>query len=49
MSLGWTAGTTFTKFGLAAKHKIDKTSHVNGAVDNSSNLKLAYTNEVSPG
>ncbi|XP_075244290.1 non-selective voltage-gated ion channel VDAC2-like [Convolutriloba macropyga] len=49
VSVGWTAGTTFTKFGVAAKHKLDKTSHVNMAADNSNNLKLGYTNEVSPG
>ena len=45
----WSAGTTFTKFGVAAKHKVDKVSQMQVAVDNSSHLKLGYTNEVSPG
>lgn len=49
VSVNWTAGTTCTKFGVAAKHKIDRSSHLNIAADNSSNLKLGYTNEVSPG
>jgi len=49
VTVGWTAGTTFTKFGVATKHKLDKASHVNVAADNSNNLKIGYTNEVSPG
>lgn len=49
VNVQWSVGTTFTKFGLAAKHKVDKTSHVNFAIDNSSNLKMGYTNEVQPG
>lgn len=49
VTVNWTGGTQATKFGLAAKHKLDSRSSVNVAADNANNLKVGYTNEIQPG
>ena len=49
VTVNWTGGTQATKFGVAAKHKLDSQSHVNVAADNANNLKVGYTNEIQPG
>ena len=49
VDISWVSGTAATKFGVAAKHKLDQSSHVNLAIDNKSNIKLGYTNSIKPG
>lgn len=49
IQLNWTAGTSATKFGLAAKYTLDKDASVRAKVNNSSQIGLAYQHKVRSG
>uniref|UniRef100_A0A8C0UPX3 Non-selective voltage-gated ion channel VDAC2 n=1 Tax=Cyanistes caeruleus TaxID=156563 RepID=A0A8C0UPX3_CYACU len=49
VNLAWTAGSNSTRFGIAAKYKLDPTASVSAKVNNSSLVGVGYTQTLRPG
>ncbi|NWX01895.1 VDAC2 protein, partial [Caloenas nicobarica] len=49
VNLAWTAGSNSTRFGIAAKYKLDSTSSISAKVNNSSLVGVGYTQALRPG
>uniref|UniRef100_A0A3B4BL05 Non-selective voltage-gated ion channel VDAC3 n=1 Tax=Pygocentrus nattereri TaxID=42514 RepID=A0A3B4BL05_PYGNA len=49
VNLAWTAGSNNTRFGIAAKYKLDKDASVSAKVNNASLVGVGYTQALRPG
>uniref|UniRef100_A0A8V0ZPZ5 Non-selective voltage-gated ion channel VDAC2 n=20 Tax=Aves TaxID=8782 RepID=A0A8V0ZPZ5_CHICK len=49
VNLAWTAGSNSTRFGIAAKYKLDSTASISAKVNNSSLVGVGYTQTLRPG
>ncbi|XP_019516295.1 PREDICTED: voltage-dependent anion-selective channel protein 2-like isoform X2 [Hipposideros armiger] len=49
VNLAWTSGTNCTRFGIAAKYKLDPTASISAKVNNSSLIGVGYTQTLRPG
>ncbi|XP_053839501.1 LOW QUALITY PROTEIN: voltage-dependent anion-selective channel protein 2 [Vidua macroura] len=49
INLAWTAGSNSTRFGIAAKYKLDSTASLSAKVNNSSLIGVGYTQTLRPG
>uniref|UniRef100_A0A8C6P2L9 Non-selective voltage-gated ion channel VDAC3 n=1 Tax=Nothobranchius furzeri TaxID=105023 RepID=A0A8C6P2L9_NOTFU len=49
VTLAWTAGSNNTRFGIAAKYKLDKESSLSAKVNNASLIGVGYTQSLRPG
>uniref|UniRef100_A0A8B9VXN5 Non-selective voltage-gated ion channel VDAC2 n=1 Tax=Anas zonorhyncha TaxID=75864 RepID=A0A8B9VXN5_9AVES len=49
VNLSWTAGSNSTRFGIAAKYKLDSTASISAKVNNSSLVGVGYTQTLRPG
>ncbi|NXX67592.1 VDAC2 protein, partial [Spizella passerina] len=49
INLAWTAGSNSTRFGFAAKYKLDPTASLSAKVNNSSLIGVGYTQTLRPG
>ncbi|NXO76719.1 VDAC2 protein, partial [Sitta europaea] len=49
VNLAWTAGSNSTRFGIAAKYKLDPTASISAKVNNSSLVGVGYTQTLRPG
>uniref|UniRef100_A0A3Q3B8K6 Non-selective voltage-gated ion channel VDAC3 n=1 Tax=Kryptolebias marmoratus TaxID=37003 RepID=A0A3Q3B8K6_KRYMA len=49
VTLAWTAGSNNTRFGIAAKYKLDKDSSLSAKVNNASLIGIGYTQCLRPG
>ncbi|XP_028921562.1 voltage-dependent anion-selective channel protein 3 isoform X3 [Ornithorhynchus anatinus] len=49
VNLAWTAGSNNTRFGIAAKYKLDSKTSVSAKVNNASLIGIGYTQTLRPG
>uniref|UniRef100_A0A3Q1F494 Non-selective voltage-gated ion channel VDAC3 n=1 Tax=Acanthochromis polyacanthus TaxID=80966 RepID=A0A3Q1F494_9TELE len=49
VTLAWTAGSNNTRFGIAAKYKLDKDASLSAKVNNASLIGVGYTQSLRPG
>uniref|UniRef100_A0A669EVF0 Non-selective voltage-gated ion channel VDAC3 n=2 Tax=Oreochromis TaxID=8139 RepID=A0A669EVF0_ORENI len=49
VTLAWTAGSNNTRFGIAAKYKLDKDASLSAKVNNASLIGIGYTQSLRPG
>nr|XP_061800073.1 voltage-dependent anion-selective channel protein 2-like isoform X6 [Nerophis lumbriciformis] len=49
VTLAWTAGSNNTRFGIAAKYKVDADTSVSAKVNNASLIGVGYTQSLRPG
>nr|XP_015197697.1 PREDICTED: voltage-dependent anion-selective channel protein 3 [Lepisosteus oculatus] len=49
VTLAWTAGSNNTRFGIAAKYKLDKDCSLSAKVNNASLIGVGYTQSLRPG
>ncbi|XP_054612234.1 voltage-dependent anion-selective channel protein 2-like isoform X2 [Dunckerocampus dactyliophorus] len=49
VTLAWTAGSNNTRFGIAAKYKVDSETSLSAKVNNASLIGVGYTQSLRPG